>query len=68
MDKDICYMDKDKSNVYSSNYLSISLWDPPEESTYYDRKMDFQGKVPGSSLEEAKKNYEREYGISLDKE
>ena len=61
-------MDKDKSNVFSSNYLSISLWEPPEESTYYDRRMDLQGEVPGSSIEEAKKTYARKYGISFDKE
>ena len=61
-------MDKDKSNVSSSNYLNISLWEPPEESTYYDRKMDLQGEVPGASLEEAKKTYKRKYGISLSKE
>lgn len=44
---------------------SISLWDPPDESTFYDPKMDLQGEVPGCSMKEAKDAFERKYGISL---
>lgn len=54
-------MDKNKNEVVSDSYVSIDLWDPPTESTYYDRKMDLQGVVPGSSIEEAKNIYERKY-------
>lgn len=58
-------MDKEKYNVFASE--SISLWDPPEESTYYDRKMDLQGEVPGCSMEEARDAFKRKYGILLAK-
>lgn len=58
-------MDKDNSTVLLSNQSSISLWDPPEESTYYDKKMDLQGEVPGCSMEEAKIAFKQKYRISL---
>lgn len=58
-------MDKVDSNVFSNNQTSISLWEQPEESTYYDRKMDLQGEVPGGSIEEAKNAFDHNYGTSL---
>lgn len=64
--KEVCYMDKDKSiSLWEEPAESISLWEEPEESTYYDRRVDLQGEVPGCSLKEARDAYEREYGISL---
>lgn len=59
-------MNKERVNVFPSE--SLKLWDPPEESMYYDIKMDLQGEVPGCSLEEARKAFENKYGISLSKE
>ncbi len=54
-------MNNDNSNIFS-NQSGISLWDPPEESTYYDRKMDLQGEVPTSgSMEEAKMLFKCKY-------
>lgn len=45
---------------------SISLWEQEDdESTYYDRRLDLQGEVPGCSLDEAKKAFEEKYGIRL---
>lgn len=58
-------MDKHNSNIFQNNELGVSLWEQPEESTYYDRKMDLQGEVPGCSMEEANDAFERKYGISL---
>ena len=63
--KEVCYMDKKNSNVSQSNELGINLWYQPEDSSYYDRKRDEQGEVPGRSMEQAKLAFERKYGISL---
>ena len=54
-----------KDNSVSTKFQNITLWDSPEESTYYDRQTDLQGEVPGASLEEAKEAYEKKYGIKL---
>lgn len=62
-------MKKENSSTLLSNtegYMSISLWDQDDdESTYYDRRLDLQGEVPGCSLKEAKKAFEEKYGIKL---
>ena len=62
-------MKKENSSTLLSNaegYMSISLWElHDDESTYYDRRLDLQGEVPGCSLEEAKKAFEEKYGIKL---
>lgn len=58
-------MDQNNSHEFQNNELNISLWDPPEASTYYDRKTDLQGEVPGCSMEQAKEAFKRQYGISL---
>lgn len=57
-------MYKHNLNDFQKNE-SVRLWEQPEESTYYDRKMDLQGEVPGCSMEEARDDFERKYGISL---
>ena len=50
----------------TKSYESISLWEQDnDESTYYDRRLDLQGEVPGCSLDEAKKAFEEKYGIRL---
>ena len=47
-------------------YKNISLWEQEEnQSTYYDRKLDLQGEVPGRSLEEARAAFQRKYGLDL---
>lgn len=47
-------------------YKNITLWDQEEnQSTYYDRKLDLQGEVPGRSLEEAKTAFQKKYGLKL---
>lgn len=62
-------MRQDNSLTFSNNaegYDSISLWEQEDdESTYYNRKLDLQGEVPGCSLDEAKKAFEEKYGIRL---
>lgn len=62
-------MKKKNSSTLLGNaegYVSIPLWEQEDnKSTYYDRRLDLQGRVPGHSLEEAKRAYEKEYGIRL---
>lgn len=62
-------MKKNTLSILSSNigeYVGISLWEQEDnKSTYYDRKLDTQGVVPGHTMEEAKKAYEQKYGIRL---
>lgn len=62
-------MKQDNSLTFLNNaegYDSISLWEQEDdESTYYNRKLDLQGEVPGCSLDEAKKAFEEKYGIRL---
>ena len=62
-------MKKENSLTFLNNeerYESISLWEQEDdESTYYDRRLDLQGEVPGGSLDEAKKAFEEKYGIKL---
>lgn len=50
----------------TKRYEGTSLWEQDnDESTYYDRKLDLQGEVPGCSLEEAQKAFEEKYSIRL---
>ena len=62
-------MKKENSSTLLSNtegYVNIPLWEQEDnQSTYYDRKLDLQGKVPGHSLEEAREAYKKKYGTGL---
>ena len=50
----------------TEGYVNIPLWEQEDnQSTYYDRKLDLQGKVPGHSLEEAREAYKKKYGVGL---
>lgn len=50
----------------NGGYVNKSIWDQePNKITYYDRKLDSQGTVPGPTLEEAEAAFEEEYGVSL---
>lgn len=55
---------KNNSKSESDNgYVSIKLWEQKENySTYYDRELDLQGRVPGHTLQEAKEAFNREFG------
>lgn len=62
-------MNKDNLSILFNDeggYVGIPLWEQEDnKSTYYDRKLDTQGVVPGHSMEEAKKIYEEKYGVKL---
>lgn len=62
-------MSKDKFFVPldgSGGYINRPIWKQEKnKSTYYDRKLDTQGVVPGPSLEEAIKAFEEEYHVKL---
>lgn len=47
----------------TEGYKDISLWEQEENlSTYYDRRLDLQGEVPGRSLKEAREAFRKKYG------
>lgn len=50
----------------NGGYINRHIWEQkPNDSRYYDRKLDTQGTVPGISMEEAIKAFEKKYGVSL---
>lgn len=50
----------------SGGYLNKHIWEQEKnKSTYYDRKLDMQGTVPGLSMEEAIRAFEEEYQVKL---
>lgn len=50
----------------AGGYVNTSIWEQENnKSTYYDRKLDTQGVVPGPSLEQIEKAFEEEYQIKL---
>lgn len=50
----------------SGGYVNKHIWEQEKnKSTYYDRKLDMQGSVPGISMEETIKAFEDKYQIKL---
>lgn len=47
-------------------YVNVPIWEQERNmSTYYDRKLDTQGVVPGLSYEQTVKEFEEKYQIKL---
>lgn len=61
-----------KSNVSipledTEEYLNTTVWEQENnKSTYYDRRLDTQGMVPGCSMQEAEQAFYKEYNIRLE--
>lgn len=47
-------------------YVNMSIWEQERnKSTYYDRKLDTQGVVPGLSYDQAVREFEKKYQVEL---